>query len=195
MATQGGVIETKTIGLSIGTTGTFVNTELVGGQVQLKKKDGSPFLHEEGEWVSPVVDIGDNFQSYGKVFTTHVDSGNSSIAVLTRTSDNGIDFDAWTATAMDGSILSVKRRYISIKVVFYAGFSVKNIVISQLNDKNLSLDFFNSEWINTSNGLKLKRDYILDMTKDITWTEEGILYKKKFSRNEWTRIDSLNLTK
>lgn len=189
MATQGGVIETKTIGLSIGTTGTFINTELVNGQVQLKNKDDSPFLHEEGEWISPVIDIGDNFQAFGKVFTTHVNSGSSSISILTRTSDNGIDFDAWTATAMDGAILSIKRRYISIKVVFYAAWGIQNIVISSLNNQTEALKFFNSEWIDVSNGLKLKRDYTFDMTKNSMGSDEGSLYRKKFSRDEWVRID------
>lgn len=195
MAIQGGVIETKTIGLSIGTTGTFVNTELVNGQIQLKKKDGTNFLHEEGEWISPVIDIGDNFQAFGKVFTTHVNSGSSSIAILTRTSDDGINFDAWTATAVDGAILSVKRRYISIKVVFYAAFGDSNIIISQLDNQTEALKFFNSEWIDTSSGLKLRRNYEFGMSKSSTWSDTGTLHKKIMTRSDWAKISTLNVKK
>jgi len=63
----GGIIEEKDIGLSIGTNGTFNNTELTeDGKVRLKivgvTESGEPHYVTEGEWVSEIINIGDNFK-------------------------------------------------------------------------------------------------------------------------------------
>lgn len=188
MATQGGVIETKSIGLPIGTDGTFNNTVLIDGKIQLAK-DVNGVFHEEGEWVSTTVDIGDNFESYGKVFTSHVENGTSSIAVLTRTSDNGLHFDEWVAVGYDGSILSKKRRYISVKVVFYSSWGDQNIPITSaqlVKDNPMIVDLGNDT-------IGLKRNHEFEMTQDETWTEVGKVFKKNITRSDWTRIDKMNV--
>ena len=187
MATQGGVIETKTLGFPIGTNGTFNNTVLVDGKIQLGK-DAKGVFYEEGEWISPVVDIQDNFESFGKVFASNVDSGSSSIAVLTRTSDNGLNFDSWVAVGEDGSILSQKRRYISVKIVFYASWGIASVPITSIqlaNDNLMVADYGGS--------FGLKRDHEFDMTQDETWAEEGTIFRHAITRSDWIRIDKMNV--
>ena len=41
--------------------------------------------------------------------------------------------------------------------------------------------------------LKLKREYEFDMTLDETWTKEGSLHRKLIKRDDWVRIDKLNI--
>ena len=41
--------------------------------------------------------------------------------------------------------------------------------------------------------MKLKTDYDFDMTKDTSWTSEGELHRKKITRDDWLRIDKLNV--
>lgn len=187
MTIQGGIIESKTIGVPIGSNGVFTNTELVNDRIQLSKNNEGVF-YPEGMWTSRVIDIEDNFDSFGKVFVTNTNNGNSSIAVLTRTSDDGITFDQWTAIAMDGSILSVKRRFISVRIVFYASYGNLSIPITGIQISN------NNQYVDgDNNSISLKRNYTYPMVLDDSWNQNGFLYRKLIDRNEWLSIDKLNV--
>lgn len=130
MPTQGGIVEQKTIGINIGTEGTFSNTELVDGKIQLKKsQEGSNDFSPMGFWTSNIIDIGDNFKDYGKVIITHTNTDNSRISVTTRSSSNSINFSQWTKIGEDGSILSPKNRYMQLRIELYAGTSIAEIKV------------------------------------------------------------------
>lgn len=51
------------------------------------------------------------------------------------------------------------------------------------------LDFYEDG----STSLSLKREYQHDMTLDSTWTDTGSLHRKKITRDEWIRIDRLEV--
>ena len=179
MASQGGIVEQKTIGLQIGLSGVHNKTEVINGEVQLKPiptSFGGTAYAEEGSWTSDVVDIGDNFNSYGKLFTTHTDNSGSTISVLTRTSDDGIVFDGWNPIAVDGTIQSVKKRFIQVRVNFYAGFGDTAYSV---------VDKYTAKYADTTNGLKLKREYVEDMQKDDSWSDSGSLHKSTVNPDEW----------
>lgn len=348
MSNKESIVEQKTIGINIGTEGTFSNTELVDGKIQLKKlQEGSNEFSSMGFWTSNIIDIGDNFKDYGKVIITHTNTDNSRISVTTRSSSNSINFSQWTKIGEDGTILSLKNRYMQLRIELYAGTTISDIVLdsSLIGDNNfvenaiyrqssyqiptltsnaptatgfpfaessygggndiwrafdnttahyitanskplgfIGYSFTNSvkvvkyllqstnisnqttmikDWVlegsnDTTNGtdgaweildtrsnqvwtmaqvreypidnkkeykayrvrwssnnghaslssigelnfqsatvesVQLKRDYNYDMTKDESWTEEGSLHRKGITRDEWTRIDKLNVVK
>lgn len=190
MAFQGGNLEKKEIGLSIGVSGTHKNTEIdETGKLKLKAMaydaSGIPIYAESGSWTSDVVDLEDNFNDFEKVFVTSENSGSSSYAVLTRVSKDNQVWSDWTPVAMDGTIQSDTMRYIQVKIDLFAGFV--DDVITLVNS-----DFAN-EFVDCTENIKLKRDYEFGMTPDSTWVNEGILHRKKITRNEWIRIDKLNV--
>ncbi len=194
----GGVIETKEIGLSIGTGGTFNNTFLdsTDGKIKLAIKEfdgnGNPVYVEEGYWISNIIDLQDNFLDYEKIFADYIDNGVSNISIETRVSSDKVTWDDWVAVAYDGAIQSETKQFIQIKITFFAGFVTDVFLISEFDNAE-DKELFDSEYIDTSNGLRLKRDYSFDMTMDSTWTDEGSLHKKVISRNEWIKIDKLNV--
>lgn len=195
MATVGGNIETKQIGLPIENKGTYFNTSFdeATGTIGLKKTyvdaNNLPVYKEEGYWISEIIDLKDKFDSYEKVFTTHTDYGASSIAIYTRTSTDNTAWSEWKAIAYDGSILSPINRYVQVKIEFYAGF-ITDVYLAP------KADFMGENmFVEDNSGLRLKRNYNFDMTMDDTWTDEGSIHKKKITRDEWVRIDSLNLMK
>lgn len=196
--TVGGIIEQKDIGLSIGTSGTFNDTELTeDGKVRLKvlgtTDSGATYYASEGEWISDIINIGDKFKEFGKLFTSHVEEGTSSIKIYSRTSDNGTKFDPWVEVLADGTIQSEKRIFIQVRIVFIAGKLVETITFGDITKpENVSL-FSENKYIETNGSLKLKRNYQQDMTLDSTWTGEGSLHRIKVSRDEWIRIDNLNI--
>ncbi|WP_107924857.1 hypothetical protein [Lysinibacillus parviboronicapiens] len=128
MALIGGNLEKKEIGLPIGVSGTHDNTEInkTTGFLQLVEVDidgqGNPIYTEEGSWTSDVIDLGDIFQDFEKIFTTNTNNGASSFAVLTRVSDNGRDWSDWIAIAEDGAIQSDTKQYIQVRIDLFAGF-------------------------------------------------------------------------
>jgi len=188
MTAVGGNLENKTIGLQFGASGTFADCELVDGKVQLKSiaKDsaGNNIYAETGTWTSEIIDIGDNFKDYGKLFASEIKQGTSSIKLETRTSDDGVIFDEWLPVAYDGTIASTKRRRIQVRVTFYVAYDDVNFYISQGNNAEDAKSVFNNNFIDTSNGIALKRDYEFEMAKDASWTGEGELHRKLIIRDE-----------
>jgi len=128
MTTVGGILERKEIGLPIGVSGTHNNTEIdsVTGHLRLAQVDtdgsGNPIFAEEGTWISDVINLEDKFADFEKVFSSSLDKGSSSIAILTRVSDNNMDWSDWVAVGYDGAILSDTKQYIQIRIDIFAGF-------------------------------------------------------------------------
>ncbi|MGG2085336.1 hypothetical protein [Lysinibacillus pakistanensis] len=194
----GGFIEEKDIGLSIGTGGTFNNTELTeDGKVRLKIAEinefGEPIYVRQGEWISEIINIGDNFKEFGKLLIAHTSEGASSIQAYSRTSKNGRVFDNWIEVLDDGTIKSDKQPFIQVKVFFKAGEIVKTLNVGDITTSSGKDLFFENEYIETQGNLKLKRNYQRDMSLDSTWTGEGSLHRIKVNRGEWLRIDNLNV--
>ncbi|QGG50748.1 hypothetical protein [Lysinibacillus pakistanensis] len=192
MAIVGGNLEQKEIGLTIGVSGTHRNTEIdeVTGHLRLAQVDadgsGNPIYAEEGTWISKVINLEDKFLDFEKVVTTHTINGASSFTISTRTSDNSMDWSEWTAITADGTIQSETKQYIQVKIDLFAGFVTDVFKIS-------NSDFEINEFVETSNNLRLKSDYQHDMIIDSKWTDVGSLHRKKVTRDEWMRIDKLNV--
>ncbi|KMN41545.1 hypothetical protein [Lysinibacillus sp. LK3] len=143
MAIIGGNTEKKEIGLSIGVSGTHDRTKINKdtGYLELVDIDvdgqGNPIYVEQGSWTSDVVDLGDIFQDFDKVFTDSVVNGSSSFAVLTRVSSNNIDWSDWTPIALDGTIQSDTKQYIQVRIDLFAGFVSDTFIIAK-SDFNIN---------------------------------------------------------
>ncbi|WP_144787021.1 hypothetical protein [Lysinibacillus fusiformis] len=128
MALIGGNTEKKKIGLSIGVSGTHDKTKINKdtGFLELVDIDvdgeGKPIYVEQGSWTSDVINLGDIFQDFEKVFTDSKINGASSFAVLTRVSSNNYDWSDWVAIAEDGTIQSATKQFIQVRIDLFAGF-------------------------------------------------------------------------
>ncbi len=135
MSLIGGNLEKKEIGLALGVSGTYKNTEIdkTTGHLRLTQigvdSTENPIYAAEGSWTSDVINLGDIFNSYEKVFTTNTMNGSSSFAVLTRVSDNGANWSDWLPLAMDGTIQSDMKQYIQVRIDLFAGFVSDEFVI------------------------------------------------------------------
>ncbi len=198
MTAVGGIVETKEIGISVGiANGTHNNTvyDSTNGYIVLKTTDtdgnGNPVYAETGEWISDVIEIDDKFKNYQKVFTTHINNGSeiddslSSIKIQTRVSKDGVTWDEWVDANADGTINSATtwdetladetikthvKQYAQVKIVFNAGFATDVFLISEFDNSTDKELFTNSEFLDSSNGLILNREYSFYMTKDVSCT-------------------------
>ncbi len=76
----------------------------------------------EGVWISPTVDMSEDVTALGTLDRTHVFNGGN-VTYETRTSDDGLAWDAWTAIdTSTGQILSTLRRYLQVRITIF--FSV-----------------------------------------------------------------------
>jgi hypothetical protein len=191
-------IETKEIGISIGIgSGTYNNTEFVAGNIQLSKIGennlGEPVYQSQGSWVSDVLDLVDKFKEYDKVVLSKVQDGTANYAILTRTSDDKINFSEYVATTPEGKIQSDVKRYIQIRIDFFAGFVNETLLISDFNSPTDVNKWSNNEFIETDGALKLKRNYEYEMTQDDSWKGEGSLYRQVIQATKFKRIDSISV--
>lgn len=199
MALIGGTIERKEIGLSIGVSGTHINTEIdeSTGHLVLSHYEvdgsGKPIYEEKGTWTSDVVNLGDVFSSFEKVFMTSEKNGNSTYSVLTRVSENSVHWSDWKPIALDGSIQSDVKQYIQVKIDLFAGYVTDEFLIVK-SDYLISNAFIEEKTLTGGKtGLALKRNYTFDMTQDPTWLLEGSLHRKKVSKADWLRVDTINV--
>lgn len=192
------VIETKEIGISLGVgNGTFVDTEYINGNLQLTQVSTTPtgesVYASNGYWESNPVDLVDKFNDYDKVVLTKTVFTQDFYEVLTRTSDDGITYDSYIAVAIDRTVQSPTRRFIQIKINLEAGSIEGELLISDFNETTDVNEWLNNSFVETDGKLKLKRNYQLGMTKDATWVDTGLLFRKLITRTEWKKIDSLNI--
>ena len=194
-------IETKEIGIDIGVgIGKFHNTEFIDGVIQLKKANkiyGDKNYYEfEGYWESKVIDLVDKFREYDRVALSKKQETRDNYVILTRVSDNGVDFDDYVATTPEGKVQSEMKRFIQIKIVFFAGLLIEEKTLHSFESENEIENWENNKYItidSESHVLKIKKDYNSIMEKDTAWSEDGTLHRKLISRNEWKRIDSLSV--
>ncbi|QJI52477.1 hypothetical protein [Psychrobacillus phage Perkons] len=192
-------IQTKEIGVSLGVDkGTFHNTNFTTGKLQLNKvgetEDLKPLYATNGYWESEVIDLVDKFKEYDKIVLSKTQFTQDFYEVLTRTSDDNSTFSEYKVVAMDGKVQSPTKRYIQIKINFEAGMISQEFLISNFNNVTDIQAWSNADLVETKDGvLKLKRDYVFPMAKDVTWSSEGSLHRKKIARNEWKKINTLGV--
>ena len=194
------VVETKEIGINIGINkGNYVNTEFKNDYIQLKQvsvqEDGSPVYEKEGYWESEVVDLIGKFKEYDKIAVSVVKHTSDTYAILTRVSDDGIEFTEYVVTTTDGKMQSKTARYVQVKINLFAGaiggeISLYDPLYSIGND---IIDWDNSEYLEVRDSIKLKTDYNFTMNKDETWSETGTLHRSEINPSEWRKINSIQV--
>ncbi|MGE8038016.1 hypothetical protein [Lysinibacillus sp. NPDC093692] len=194
MALIGGNTEKKEIGLSIGVSGTHDKTkinkdtgflELVDIDVD---GDGRPIYVEQGSWTSDVIDLGDIFQDFEKVFSDSTVNGASSFTVLTRVSSNNYDWSDWVAIAEDGTIQSETKQYIQMRIDLLAGF-VSDVFLIAKSDFNIN-EFLEENEVKAGS-------YIVPKLTSNTSSTEGFPFSSGFfsaSYSNWHAFDKSTAT-
>lgn len=192
MAIIGGNLERKEIGLSIGVSGTHDRTKINKNTGFLELVDidvdgqGNPIYVEQGSWTSDVIDLGDIFQDFDKVFTDNTINGASSFAVLTRVSSNNFDWSDWTPIALDGTIQSDTKQYIQVRIDLFAGFVADTFVIAKS-------DFNINEFLEVKEAKA--GSYIVPKLTSNTSSSEGFAFSEtEFSATyaTWKAFDKAN---
>lgn len=188
-------VETKEIGISFGVDkGSYNKTEVVNGSLKLKKVSGSESIFEkQGYWESEVIDIAGKFKEYDKLAVTKTQFTDDLYKVETRTSDDNIAFNDYIAISVGGSILSPKKRYIQIRINLYAGYVNENVKVSEFNNVLETDKWADSSMVDTDTGLKLKKDFVYNMTPDNTWTNEGSLLRQPIKKTKFKQINTLGM--
>lgn len=190
-------IETKEIGIDIGIDkGVFSNTKIEDDTLILDyvlDDNDERIYRKEGSWTSEVIDLVDKFKEYDKVVLDKEIPDGANYAILVRVSDNGNDFSEYVATSPDGSFLLEPKRYVQVRIDLFAGFD-SDFVSYGFEDEQDVEQWEDSTYIETTEGsLKLKRSYSFDMNEDTSWSEDGKLHRKLIQRNQWKKINSLEV--
>lgn len=71
----------------------------------------------DATYTSDIFDMTAGLQFIGKMFVDYT-AGGGTVTFETRTSTDGISFDAWTEIASNGQVLSATKRYIQFRITF-----------------------------------------------------------------------------
>ncbi|WP_341302232.1 hypothetical protein MHB44_07660 [Lysinibacillus sp. FSL H8-0500] len=194
MTTVGGNLEQKEIGLPVGISGIHNNTEIdsATGYLRLAQIDtdgqGNLVYAEEGTWISDVINLGDKFTDFEKVFSNSANNGSSSFAILTRVSDNNMDWSDWTPIALDGTIQSDTKQYIQVRIDLFAGFVTDVFLIPFEQFENNSF----TEKIQTKIG-----SYVIPKLTSNTSSSLGFAFSSSqynATYDTWKAFDATNST-
>lgn len=186
---------TQEIGIPIDLTrGTFVNTEIKNGKLQLREvsidDDGNSIFVDAGYWESEMIDIKDKFTAFIKVTKDIIIKGKGTYKIFTQSSTDSI---AWTdyveINYADGSILSPVGLFARIKIEITAKRINSTRTVDDFNEKGK----YTNDYLNTSNGyLEFKKNYVLGGVKDEIWTNEGKVFSSLVKRTKFKKINSLS---
>lgn len=189
---------THSIGLVIDITkGAHDNTEIFNGKLRLRKT-GEDYTStnvyvNSGFWLSEKIDLVDKYNSLENLAISSIVNGSSTYKAFTRTSDDSITWDNYVEiNYTNGKMMSVPKRFIQIKIEFNGGKQTKTDTVHDF-DSGKSALFVNNKFIKLDGNLQLRKEYSDNMTLDTTWSEEGFLFRKKISRTEFKKVNSISI--
>lgn len=182
---------TQEIGIPIDlSSGEFQGTVYKDGVLQLIEVGvddlGQIVYAEKGSWISDPIPIQDKIQAFKNVVRSIVEDAGTTIITSVAVSDDGFNWSEYVRVGTDGKILNAEvKRFAKVKVELFASLNSSEMLVDPKK--------YESEFIDTSNGIRIKRKYSWDMTKDDTWSDEGSLHRKKITRDDWARIDKISV--
>lgn len=136
----------------------------------------------------PSHDLTQYFQSVTSINNTiNVPSG-TTLQIYTATSIDNVSFDAYVLLNGDNTIASTQRRYIKIKCVFTSGGTSSTRAIDDFNSAD-SVNFTTDSQLTFDGSLYLKTSYVNSMTKDVSFTDTGTLFRASIDRSQITLLN------
>ena len=178
--------------------GTYVSTEYTNGFLRLSNEKvsdeivldeyGNEIFKSEGYWISEEIDLTDIFTDFKNIAKTMSVSG--SYKIFTKTSEKKLVWSDWEEVAPDFTILSPENRWLQVKIEFFGNLSDSSFVIEEFDEP----DKYSNDYLESENGqLKLKKDFEFKMNKDVSWSDEGTLFRKTIEKTKLKKINSINL--
>ncbi|MDY8021293.1 hypothetical protein [Paenibacillus polymyxa] len=174
--------------------GKYENTIYKDGKLQLielqKSDTGKIVYASSGSWQSDMIQIADKIKSFEKVVkNTIVNGTTSTFKIYTQSSIDGIEWSPYLEVGTDGSIQSPTNTYARIKIVLFSSPTENlSFTVDDFNDNR-----YTNDYLNTSNDyLEMKRNYTFDYVADLTWSEDGHLYRKTIDKAIWKKVDSIS---
>lgn len=165
------------------------------GQLQLSISgtvDASNMYSGYGVYETPVLDTTKFSKKLKSLNITSEIPNGTSIVVSTSTSNDGMNFESYVALNGDNTIASSNGQYIKIKVEFNSKLET---VIRTLNDfvTGESSQFNQDSQIIFDGNMTLNNVYQSTMTKDSSFTDEGMLFKKSINKSNFNKIDKVEV--
>lgn len=189
---------THSIGLVIDITkGAHDNTEIFNGKLRLRKT-GEDYTStnvyvNSGFWLSEKIDLVDKYNSLENLAISSIVNGSSTYKAFTRTSDDSITWDNYVEiNYINGKMMSVPKRFIQIRIEFIGGKQTKTDTVHDFDGGKSAL-FVNNKFIKLDGNLQLRKEYSDNMTLDTTWSDTGFLFRKKISRTDFKKVNSISI--
>ena len=188
-------METQDISFNLDfSTGIHNNTIFKNGKLQLQEVGvdslGQIVYAESGYWISSSIQFADKFKEF-KPFQSLVEQlGDSSYKISVSSSENNIIWTEFVETDVAGNILNSPSPYIKIRVDLAAEKGH-----SEYETRDFTEAIPSNQFVDSTNGIIIKRNYEYLMTKDNTWSDDGALHRKSITRSDWLRIDTLDVVR
>lgn len=151
----------------------------------------STIYSSNGVFTTPVLDFGAYVQEFKTISAIRNVKDGTDLKIYTSTSNDLINFSPFEEIDYGtGKITSPFGRYMRLRIEFYGRTLRSNVTLNNFS-KDEASQFQKNEFVEFSNGLKIKTDYIDSMTQYNPWHEEGAVFIKTIENNEYIKIYSL----
>jgi hypothetical protein len=113
--------------------------------------------------------------------------------IYTATSTDNQTFTDYEPLNSDDTIASPDGRYIKVKIVLPAAAGLKEQPVYDFSANDESVKFQENNYIDFTNSLKLKTNYIENMIIDDSYTEEGTIFKTTIDKTKFQSIDKIEV--
>lgn len=180
------------------TKGSFKNVEFLNNKLTIKKigtTTHGDIYSEQGEWISEVIDLVDNYTSLENLaINSVVDLTKSIYKVYTRTSEKNVVWEDYRQIdSVTGKMMSTKNRYIQVKIEFI-GKKESVVTIADEFDVDSNGNYEKNDYLIIDDNLKIRRDFNGAMDVDSAWNEDGHILRKFIpKKSQLKKIDKISV--
>ncbi|MCR8641564.1 discoidin domain-containing protein [Paenibacillus sp. N1-5-1-14] len=162
-------------------------------EIEMREYKNEYFYSPSGTIEFPSIDLGSHFKQINSISAIKNIPEATSLKIFTSTSRNNITYSDFSLLNNDtGLITSPQGRYIKIKVEFLGDTKIIDKVINDFFVGEES-QFQHNDLIMFDGSLRLKINYSNEMIRDISWSEEGKLFRKPLNKTKLKKINTIRV--
>ncbi|GAA4881699.1 hypothetical protein GCM10023310_72150 [Paenibacillus vulneris] len=159
------------------------------GIAEIELMESDVYFSESGQSLFPVIDLGTHFQKINIVSSSMLVPTDTQLKIYISSSNDNITFSEFSLVDSGGNTTS-QGRYIKIKIDVLGNSVMVNRMLNDFTPDESGL-FQPNKQIIFDGSLKINTNHLETMEKDTTFLEQGTLFRKSLSKDNYKSIVKL----
>lgn len=162
------------------------------GELDLMVDNISNLYKSSGTIEFPKIDLGQFYREIKSISSIKNLPEGTNVKVYTSTSNDNINYSEFSLVDSEGLITSPQGRYIKIKIEFTGKQNESQIIQNEFTESEAA-QFEQDEQLIFDGSLRLRTIYNEDMDQDLSWQNEGKVFRKNIEKATFKKIDKIRV--